>query len=502
MPENSLSGPLAAVAPTSFQQLYPAGLDSAFGAIDLSADTAFAPALSAIVPGLETTAVTDLAGSLPEGDINAAAGPGAAGPGAAGTEATGPEIDPPIDVLPDLTGLTNQPLIGIIDTGFPPDILTLGSVVFLGSDRIDADSNPLVLLEDSVPEALAPEMLALETVDPSISATISGYAAEIVAAPDGAEPLWLGRADGLETWAASLIEFVDTSIALGFDSAVVSLNVDLVEPNIPGLDAGLDAASPDTAVISDPALDVFSSAADTPDSVVPRSQLTLVEQVALNYARQNNVLIVLPAGDTTSPSSFVEATLPFDNVVTVGSAPDTPPLSYGDGIDLLTSGEKLAPALEASISVTEDGSTSAASTSTVSASADPLLAPHHDTESSLSSSAATGEGDFVLLPSAVLAAARVTSAIAQIWSVNPDLSTLQVIDTLVTTALPTGVPPNLTPEEPDDAPLLEPGRLDLETALATAPTLEGEIYLPEPIAFESSVVFAADFTAASSDVLG
>ncbi|MGF1536824.1 MAG: hypothetical protein ACFB4J_10130 [Elainellaceae cyanobacterium] len=445
-----------------------------------------------------------------------------------------PILDIPIEVPADLTGLTDQPLVGIIDSGFHPDVLALDAVVFLGRDRIDDDSNPIMLDAESTDDAEAPETPLIEnpaiestppeaepSINPVSEAELAFQATQIVAAPDGFEPLWLGRADGSESWAFSLIEFVDVSLALGFDRAVVSLNVDLT------------SVLPDMELDSSP--DALEPAAEVSEVIIPRFELTSFEQAALNYARQNNVLIVLPAEDIDIPvedidipaentdisventvlpaentgaaSRLGEAAQPFDNVIAVGvpadsTVPETPP-NYGEGIDLLASGEPLTPSspdpalfpllgASADAGLGEIRLTAIATEPVLSSSP---IAPESAaltgsaTDDAIANDSITGNAtDPPPAPlEATLAAARVTSAIAQIWTVNPDLNYLQVIDTMLNTTTP--------PTEPMIEPIVEPdemaesgdeesatlGLLNLDAALEAALLLEGEEYVPAPV---------------------
>ena len=155
---------------------------------------------------------------------------------------------------------------------------------------------------------------------------------------------------GKGTWADSLTQFVDTAKATGQTRAVVNASFDLTQKNPDG-------------------------------SITTRQELTAQEKAALNYARENGVLVVASAGNEgKAMSALGQASGLSDNLIVVGSAEGNDRASYssyGNGLDL----------------VTEVGS---AGTS--------------------------------------LAAAKVTGAIANIWSANPELSGQQVNQILTATA--------------------------------------------------------------------
>jgi hypothetical protein len=97
-------------------------------------------------------------------------------------------------------------LIGILDTGFSADAFDLDdSKVYLGSDLIDGNENPL-LVEGNGNHHGSYILRMLNILD--------------------TQSLWLGRAVGSGRWAESLIEFVDTVQASGHRNAVVNLSFD------------------------------------------------------------------------------------------------------------------------------------------------------------------------------------------------------------------------------------------------------------------------------------
>jgi hypothetical protein len=198
---------------------------------------------------------------------------------------------------------SNQPLVGIIDTGFNannPDIDY--SRMILGRDRIDGDNNPL--LQTGEGNEHGTHVLGI------IGAT-RGNGLGIDGINDQA-PIWLGRAVGSGEWAGSLVEFVDTAKVSGQPNAVVNLSFDLTQINPDG-------------------------------SVTTRYELTPQERQALEYARQNNVLIVAAAGnDGGTMSALGQASQEFDNIITVGSIDyngnRADYSSYGNGLDLVAYG--------------------------------------------------------------------------------------------------------------------------------------------------------------------
>ena len=124
-------------------------------------------------------------------------------------------------------------------------------------------------------------------------------------------PVWLGRAVGSGKWAEALTEFVDAAQASGQMNAVVNLSFDLAQVHPDG-------------------------------SVSTRLHLTLQEYQAIEYARQNGVLIVVAAGnDPAAMSALGQASLAFDNILTVGAVDGLERAgysSYGLGLDLLAPG--------------------------------------------------------------------------------------------------------------------------------------------------------------------
>ncbi|MGB8690919.1 MAG: S8 family serine peptidase [Microcoleus sp.] len=196
----------------------------------------------------------------------------------------------------------NQPLIGIIDTGFNgknPDIDY--KRIILGRDRVDNDNDPLLSGEGS---EHGTHVLGI------IGAT-QGNDIGIDGINDDA-PIWLGRAIGSGKWVESLREFVDAAKASGQPKAVVNLSFDLTQTNPDG-------------------------------SVTTRYELTPQEREALEYARQNGVLVVVAAGnDGGTMSALGQASQEFDNLITVGSVDNsgrrTDYSNFGYGLDIVARG--------------------------------------------------------------------------------------------------------------------------------------------------------------------
>ncbi|MEG4074507.1 S8 family serine peptidase [Microcoleus sp. Pol14D5] len=196
----------------------------------------------------------------------------------------------------------NQPLIGIIDTGFNgknPDIDY--KRIILGRDRVDNDNDPLLGGEGS---EHGTHVLGI------IGAT-QGNGIGIDGMNDDA-PIWLGRAIGSGKWAESLREFVDAAKASGQPKAVVNLSFDLTQTNPDG-------------------------------SVTTRYELTPQERQAIEYARQNGVMIVVAAGNNGGTMSALgQASQEFDNLITVGSinynGDRADYSSFGYGLDFVARG--------------------------------------------------------------------------------------------------------------------------------------------------------------------
>jgi len=251
----------------------------------------------------------------------------------------------------------NQSLVGAInETGFTANNPNVDySRITPATDRVEGDDNPFVSADDSANSDKTP----LEIID------------EI----NKKAPLVVGRALGdSEAWAQSLIEYVDMAKASGQPNAIVNLNLNLTEVNENG-------------------------------EVVPRYELTEAEWEALAYAHKHNILVVVPAGEDSETMSVLgQASLEFDNIITVGSAKrvnESP--SAWKGYDLADdSGNGFA------LHILADGSSSETSGTSV-------------------------------------AASKVAAASSQVWAANPKLSYRQVIDILQRTSTDLNIP-NWDPE--------------------------------------------------------
>jgi len=278
---------------------------------------------------------------------------------------TNPVVTPPVDsksVSFDFPA-SNQPLVGVIDTGFSgnnPDIDY--SRIILGRDRISNENNPL--LQPGEGNEHGTHVLGIIAATQNNGIGIDGV--------NDKAPIWLGRAVGSGQWAESLVEFVDAAKASGKPNAVVNLSLDLTQVNPDG-------------------------------SITTRYEFTPQERAAIEYARQNQVLIVVAAGNDGDVMSILgQASQEFDNIITVGAADGldrAPYSSYGYGLDILARG-----------GTTEN----------------PLLS--------------TTGNDVGTMAGTSLAAAHVTGAVSQVWAANPQLSYRQVIDTLKRTATDLNLP--------------------------------------------------------------
>ncbi|MEQ8385858.1 MAG: S8 family serine peptidase [Coleofasciculus sp. A1-SPW-01] len=268
----------------------------------------------------------------------------------------------------------NQPLIGIIDTGLGsnnPDIDY--SRIILGRDFIDGDNNPL--LQKNEGDEHGTHILGLIGATQDNNIGINGV-------NDNA-PLWVGRAVGSGQWADSLIEFVDATKASNQPNAVVNLSFDLIKTNPDG-------------------------------SETTRFELTNYERAAIEYARQNGVLLVVAAGNQGgSISALGQASREFDNIITVGAT------------DLLES------QIEEIVNTELIDDIERASYSNYGESLDILASGGSDESPAIS----TVKNGFGIMAGTSVATAKVTGAVSQIWAANPDLSYQQVIEILKSTAI-------------------------------------------------------------------
>ncbi|ERT08601.1 subtilase family protein [Lyngbya aestuarii BL J] len=261
----------------------------------------------------------------------------------------------------------NQPLIGIIDTGFSGDNPDIDySRITWGSDKVDGDLDPSLTPGEGNEHGT--HILGLIAAKQNNGIGIDGI--------NNNAPIWAGRAIGSGRWAESLVEFVDAAVESGQPNAVVNLSLDLTQIDAEG-------------------------------NVTTRYEFTPLEMAALEYARQNNVLVAVAAGNEGGVMSALgQASQQFDNIITVGSAQqidgetsawqgfDRAEYSnYGSGLDIVADSGTLENPV---ISTVGDGIGAMDGTS--------------------------------------VATAKVTGAISQVWAANPELSYRQVIDIIKATA--------------------------------------------------------------------
>lgn len=295
----------------------------------------------------------------------------------------------------------SQPFVGIIDTGFAADNPDLDyGRIQLGSDFVDGDGDPL-LADDTGNEH--------GTHIAGIIGATQGNDLGIDGVNDDA-PLWFGRAIGSGKLAESLMEFVDAAIASDQPNAVMNLSLDLTQVDVNG-------------------------------AVTTRYEFTPQERTAIEYARQNGVLLVVSAGNDGGVMSVLgQASQEFDNILTVGAADGSARADYssfGTGLDLLAQG---GTAENPVISLVDDGVGTMAGSS--------------------------------------VATAQVTGAVSRVWAVNPALSYRQVIGILKDTATDLAAPGW-------DAET-GAGLLNLAAAIQVAKATQGEVYDPQAIATLSS----------------
>ncbi|WP_373533691.1 S8 family serine peptidase [Microcoleus sp.] len=257
-----------------------------------------------------------------------------------------------LDTTPKLPQLI-QPLIGIIDTGFAADNPNIDySQIILGKDLIDKDNNPLL--------------------QPNEGNQHGSTILEIIAGDKNKNnrqtPIWLGRATGSGNWHQSLIEFVDAAKVSKQPNAVVNLSFDLTQINPDG-------------------------------TQTTRHKLTETETAALQYAKDNNILIVAAAGNQGNQiSALGQASTKFDNIITVGAVENkyrAAYSSYGEGLDILASGD-IPETAETSTTEIKQGTS--------------------------------------------IAAAKATNTISQMWAANPSLNYQQIKNILLNTAKDIDVP--------------------------------------------------------------
>ena len=323
-----------------------------------------------------------------------------------GQEIIASAIPEPVQIDFDFPA-SDQPLIGVIDTGFSGDNPDIDySRIILGRDRVDGDDNPLLPSPQVNDNPLLPSDLANGSITDNLidgvqdhdnsvlpSAQVNqSVTNNLTSSPQSSEhgthvlgiigatqdngigidginddaPIWVGRTVGSGKWAESLVEFVDKAIESDQPNAVVNLSLDLTQINQDG-------------------------------STTTRYEFTPQERAAIEYARQNHVLIVAAAGNDGGVMSVLgQASQEFDNIITVGASDGLDRAdysSYGNGLD--------------------------------------IVAPGGTTEYPVFSTTGNGVGS---MAGTSVATARVTGAASQVWAANPQLDYRQVIEILKATA--------------------------------------------------------------------
>lgn len=319
----------------------------------------------------------------------------------------------------------NQPLVGVIDTGFNKNQRDIDlSRITAGSDRIDGDKDPF--LDANNPDTDHGQTI-LEIIAGSQNNNIG-----IDGVNDNA-PLWLGRAVGSGNWAASLREFVDAAKASKQPNAIVNLSFDLTEVKN--------------------------------GQVVTRSQFTQAEIDAIEYARANKVLIVAASGNqgAEAMSALGKASQTFDNIITVGATDANGNLekysNYGAGLDLVAYGGIMDEASIANLSGNADPNQGLTSQEQqlLAKLADPNADLPILSEADQKSAWAAAEkalknalseigqgGNNVIEAQEIvgtsIAAAKVSGAASQVWAANPKLSFAEVKAILKKSAIDLGTP--------------------------------------------------------------
>ena len=281
--------------------------------------------------------------------------------------------------------LASQPLVGSIDTGVSADSPYLNYAnIKKGRDYVGGDDNPL-----------------LKAGEGSEHGT---FMLGIVDAINKTAPKWVGRAIDSGRWADSLVEFVDAARASGQKNAIANLSLDLTQKNADG-------------------------------SVTTRYELTTAERSAIEYARQNGVMLVVAAGNDGGVMSVLgQASQEFDNIFTVGAGDingRSNYSSYGRGLDILA-----------------DGGTN-----------------EHP-------SLSTAGNDLGTMAGTSVATAKVAGAASLVWAANPALNYRQVMEILKSTAR------DLGPSGWDDETGF--GFLNTLAAVDLAKKTTPEVYNPTP----------------------
>ena len=288
----------------------------------------------------------------------------------------------------------NQPLIGFIDSHLTSDNLDIDySRITFGPDYMENDTIPttpspdyldnvdnianlpnLANADNSVDNLANQNGTHLDHVLGIVGAT-QGNGIGIDGINDNA-PLWVSSTIGSGRWAEALVEFVDAVKASGQPNGLINLSLDLAQ------------VQPD-------------------DTVTTRYEFTTYEREALEYARQNHILIVTAAGnDGAEMSALGKASQEFDNIITVGSVQS-----------------KIIPGALPQITRAEYSSFGNGLT---------LMAEGGTEENPILSNAGDGLGT---MAGTSVATAKVTGIASQVWAANPQLTYPQVIEILKQTAV-------------------------------------------------------------------
>jgi subtilisin family serine protease len=285
-----------------------------------------------------------------------------------------PESEHTVDLEQFEFAAPNQPLIGVIDTGFAANNPDLDYSRFeFGSDYVEDDDNPL--LQPGEGDEHGTHILGIIAATQGNTIGTEGINDEA--------PVWLSRAVESGKWANALVDYTNAFIASGQPNGVINLSFDLVQTNPDGSESA-------------------------------RHTLTEAEQAALAYAQQAGVLVVVAAGnDGEIPSALGQASQTFDNLITVGA------------VGLSEAG------VEAAIhNATSLENLNRADYSNYGNSIDLVAAGGSEADPVYS----TVEGGLGIMSGTSVAAAKVTGAASLVWAANPALTYQQVIHILKTTA--------------------------------------------------------------------
>lgn len=209
----------------------------------------------------------------------------------------------PVQVIADNVIDPNQPAIALIDTGVAANNPDFDYRRFIPlKDYVDNDNNPFLNQGEGSEHGTHIAGIIGATQNNGIG--IDGINNEA--------PIYVSRAIGSGNWAQALTDSVDAIKLSGQPNGVVNLALDLTQVNPDG-------------------------------TVTTRYEFTPTERQALEYARQEGVLIVAAAGNDGGTMSVLgQASQEYDNIVTVGSVDyqgkRNEYSNYGYGLDLVSFG--------------------------------------------------------------------------------------------------------------------------------------------------------------------